>query len=184
MNEEQAIQLLKAGEMSGLEYFVTRYQIKAVRAAFLITRDPGLAEDIVQEAFIHAYRAIRSFDASQSFEPWFMRSVVNAAVKTLQRSERHDQLEQMAAEDVRGLPRRAQSVECQVENRELEDQVWTALGDLSPRERAVITERYFLEMTETEMAERSRTARGTIKWLLSTARTRLRELLVKGTTDE
>lgn len=66
--------------------------MKAVRTAYLITRDPGLAEDIVQDSFIRAFHAIRSFDMTCPFEPWFMRSVVNAAVKIMQKSARQVQV--------------------------------------------------------------------------------------------
>jgi DNA-directed RNA polymerase specialized sigma24 family protein len=48
---------------------------------------------------------------------------------------------------------------------------------LSPRQRAVIVQRYFLEMNEKEMAIESNVAVGTIKWLLNAARERLRGLL-------
>lgn len=50
---------------------------------------------------------------------------------------------------------------------------------LSPRQRAVIVQRYFLEMSEKEMAEESDTAAGTVKWLLHAARRNLRSLLRK-----
>ena len=65
---------------------VSHYQVKAVRAAYLITRDRGLAKDVVQDCFLQAYRSIHRFDETRPFEPWFMRSVVNASVKMLQRS--------------------------------------------------------------------------------------------------
>ena len=61
MDEQQAIQRLKNGDISGLEFLVMRYQVKAVRTAYLITRDLGLAEDIVQDSFIQAFRAIHGF---------------------------------------------------------------------------------------------------------------------------
>jgi DNA-directed RNA polymerase specialized sigma24 family protein len=48
---------------------------------------------------------------------------------------------------------------------------------LSPRQRAVIVQRYFLEMNEKEMAEASGSAVGTVKWMLNAARKRLRDLL-------
>jgi RNA polymerase sigma-70 factor (ECF subfamily) len=48
---------------------------------------------------------------------------------------------------------------------------------LSPRQRAVLVQRYFLEMSEADMAKESGTAKGTIKWLLNAARERLRGLL-------
>ena len=62
MDEQLAIQRLKNGDISGLEFLVARYQVKAVRTAFLITRDPSLAEDIVQDSFMQAFRAMRGFD--------------------------------------------------------------------------------------------------------------------------
>lgn len=88
MDEKQAIQRLKNGDIGGMEFLVARHQAKAVRAAYLITRDPALAEDVVQDCFIHAFHAIRGFDSSRPFEPWFMRSVVNASVKMMQKSAR------------------------------------------------------------------------------------------------
>lgn len=180
MDEQQAIQRLKNGDISGLEYLVTQYQVQAVRAAFLITRDPGLAEDIVHDAFLHAYRAISSFDATRPFKPWFMRSVVNSSVKHMQRSARQVEVEGQTGESVLAdLARRVESVESQVESIEVQDQIWAALQSLSPRQRAVIVQKYFLGMSEAEMADQSETARGTIKWLLNAARERLRDLLAE-----
>ena len=64
MDEKQAIQQLKNGDISGLEFLVARHQTKAVRTAYLITCDLGLAEDIVQDSFLQAYHSIRGFDSS------------------------------------------------------------------------------------------------------------------------
>jgi RNA polymerase sigma-70 factor (ECF subfamily) len=50
---------------------------------------------------------------------------------------------------------------------------------LSPRQRAVIVQRYYLDMSIAEMAQDAGTASGTIKWLLNAARTQLRRLLVR-----
>jgi RNA polymerase sigma-70 factor (ECF subfamily) len=161
VDEHQAIQRLKQGDISGLEVLVMRYQVKAVRAAYLITRDLALAEDVVQDCFLHAYHAMRKFDASRPFEPWFMRSVVNAAVKVTQRSARQLQVGDDAEESVLAeLAQRVESVEAQVESIEVQRQIWDAMQKLSPRQRAVIVQRYFLEMSEKEMAEASGAAEG------------------------
>ena len=61
MDEKQAIQQLKIGDISGLEFLVMCYQAKAVRTAYLITRDVGLAEDVVEDSFLQAYRSIRGY---------------------------------------------------------------------------------------------------------------------------
>jgi len=178
MDEQQAIQRLKNGDIRGLEFLVMRYQVRAVRAAYLITRDLALAEDVVQDTFLQVFRSIGRFDATRPFEPWFMRSVVNAAVKAMQRSARQLQVGDEAQEALLAeWAARAESVEAQVESIEFQNQIWDALQKLSPRQRAVIVQRYFLEMSEKEMAEEAGTTAGTVKWLLNAARKRLRGLL-------
>jgi RNA polymerase sigma-70 factor (ECF subfamily) len=178
MDEQQAIQRLKNNDISGLEFLVIRYQVKAVRTAYLITQDIGLAEDVVQDSFLQVSRSIRGFDETRTFEPWFMRSVVNASVKLVQRSARQVQVGDEADESFFAeLAARVESIEEQVESIEIQSQIWDAMQKLSPRQRAVIVQRYFLDMSEKEMAEESGSATGTIKWLLNAARERLRGYL-------
>jgi len=117
---------------------------------------------------------------TRPFEPWFMRSVVNASVKMMQRSARQVQVGDDADEWLLvELIASGESVETQVESIEVQDQIWEAMQKLSPRQRAVIVQRYFLEMNEKEMADESGAAVGTIKWLLNAARQRLRMLLTE-----
>ena len=178
MDEHQAIQRLKQGDISGLEFLVTHHQVKAVRTAYLITRDLGLAEDVVQDSFLQTFRSIRRFDSTRLFEPWFMRSVVNASVKMMQRSAKQVEVGDEAYESLFAeLAARVESVEEQVESIEVHNQIWDAMQKLSPRQRAVIVQRYFLDMSEKEMAEEAGSSVGTIKWMLNAARQRLRGLL-------
>jgi RNA polymerase sigma-70 factor, ECF subfamily len=177
MDETQAIQRLKNGDIGGLEFLVARYQVKAVRTAYLITQDTGLAEDVVQDCFIRTFRSIRGFDATRPFEPWFLRSVVNASVKLMQKSARQVPTEEDDETILTELAGSVESVEAQVVSMEVQNQLWDAMQKLSPRQRAVVVQRYFLEMSEKEMAAGSGAAAGTIKWLLNAARERLRGLL-------
>lgn len=178
MNEQEAILQLKQGNIAALEFLVSRYQVKAVRTAYLITRDSGLAEDVVQDCFVHVFRSIRGFDGTRPFEPWFMRSVVNASVKIMQRSARQIEIGDDADESIFAeLVSRVESVEEQVESIEVQNEIWNAMQKLSPRQRAVVVQRYFLEMSEKEMADESDSAIGTVKWTLNVARERLRGLL-------
>jgi len=180
VSEQEAIQELKRGKISGLEFLVTRHQLKAVRTAYLITRDRGLAEDVVQDCFVRVFHSIHSFDESRPFAPWFMRSVVNASVKLMQRSARQVEVDDEADVSIFAeLASRVESVEEQVESIEIQNQIWEAMRKLSPRQRAVIVQRYFLEMSENEMAQESGTVTGTIKWLLNAAREHLRKWLAE-----
>jgi RNA polymerase sigma-70 factor (ECF subfamily) len=161
MDEQQAIQCLKQGDIGGLEVLVGLYQVRAVRTAYLITCDPVLAEDVAQEAFLQAVRSIRS--------------VVHAAIKAAQKYSRHDHNSRGNSLDE--LFTGSDSVEEQVETIEFQAQVWAAMRDLSPRQRAAVVQRYFLDMSEKEMAAQLETPAGTVKWILHEAREHLRNLL-------
>ena len=178
MEDGQAIQCLKRGEIAGLEILVTRYQVKAVRAAFLITRDEPLAEDVVQDSFVRFFHSVRHFDESRPFEPYFMRCVINEALNAIKESHKWTQIEEETGFDgLQSLLIRGAPVEEQAEYNQLIGEIQSAMAKLSPRQRAVIVQRYYLELSEMEMAEALDIAPGTVKWLLNAARSRLHRLL-------
>ena len=100
MKEDQAIALLKRGDISGLETLVNLYQLKALRTVTLITGDLALAEDIVQSAFIRAAEKIDQFASRLSFGPWFLRSVSNDAIKAIKRQKRQVSIDEDNKEDL------------------------------------------------------------------------------------
>lgn len=184
MDDLQAIRRLKRGDMGGLETLMERYQVKAARAAFLITHDEAVAQDVIQETFIRIYQRIHQFDESHPFEPYLMRSVINASLNTVRENGRFTSLDS-DADKLGNLLDRAASVESQVEFTQLQHEILDALSRLSPRQRAVIVQRHYLDMSEREMALTLDAAPGTVKWLLNAARERLRHLLgQKGEPNE
>lgn len=184
MDDVQVIRRLKRGDVDGLEILMERYQVKAARAAFLVTHDEAIAQDVVQETFIRIFQRIRQFDEALPFEPYLMRSIVNASLNAVRGNERFSSLDGNMNE-VENLLDRAASVESQVEFAQLQHEILDALSRLSPRQRVVIVQRYYLEMSEKEMALALGAAPGTVKWLLNAARGRLRHLLgQKGVSHE
>jgi len=176
MEEQQAIALLKRGDIGGLETLVRKYQVQAVRAAYLIVRDRALAEDIVQAAFLRAYERIGQFNTGRPFGPWFLRSVVNDAVKAAARRERQVPLDDEAGETV-SLADPAPDPGELAEQAETRQAVWAALGELPPAQRAAVVLRYYLDLSEVELADELACPPGTVKWRLHAARERLRALL-------
>jgi len=174
---KQAIRRLKNGDIGGLECLIARYQGKALRTAFLITHDEPLAEDVVQDVFVRFYQRVDRFDEARPFEPYFLRSIVNAALNCLEREKRGQPFADEDTSELESLLEQAASVEEQVEFNTLKWQISEALAELPPRQRAVIVQRYYLEMSEKEMAEALDSPPGTVKWLLNAARARLRSLL-------
>ena len=177
MDDAQAVRRLKNGDIGGLEMLVARYQVKAARVAFLITQDEAAAEDITQETFVRLFQHMRAFDEARPFEPYLMRSIVNAALNHTRRQKRTVSLEANTA-PVERLFAQAAPVESQVEYSQLKHEILAALSSLSPRQRAAIVGRYYLDMSEQEMARLLDAPRGTIKWLLNAARNRLHSLIV------
>jgi RNA polymerase sigma-70 factor (ECF subfamily) len=177
MEDLQAIRRLKRGEIGGLECLIARYQTKALRTAFLITHDEPLAEDVVQDAFVRFYQRAKCFDETRPFEPYFLRSVINAALNCLEHEKKSRSCSEVDLFELENLLEEAASVEEQVEFNTLKWQIMEALAELPPRQRAVIVQRYYLEMSEQEMSEALDSPPGTVKWLLNAARTRLRTLL-------
>jgi RNA polymerase sigma-70 factor (ECF subfamily) len=167
MDDLQAIRRLKSGDIGGLEILISRYQAKAVRTAYL-----------VQEVFVRFYERVRHFDESRAFEPYFLRSVVNTALNVMAKEKRSIPLNEEGQLPVlESLLAHAASVEEQAEYAQQRGEILEALEELSPRQRAVVVLRYYLEMSEKEMTETLEVAPGTVKWLLNAARSRLRALL-------
>jgi RNA polymerase sigma-70 factor (ECF subfamily) len=175
MDDLQAIRRLKRRDTSGLEPLVVRYQVKAARVAFLIMHDETSAQDVVQETFLRMIEGIQHFDETRPFEPYLMRSVVNMALHLVRRENRSIPLDDL--DEVESLLDRAATVESQVEFAHLRKEILSAISKLSPRQRSVIIDRYYLGMSEGEMARTLGAAPGTVKWLLNAARNRLRSLL-------
>ena len=185
MDDLQAIHRLKRGEIGGLEVLVARYQTGAIETAFLITQDPALAEDVVQDVFVNLYRRVRHYDANRPFKPYLMKSVVNAALDAVEKEAKwvHSAMDEDTS-DLEELISHAASVEDQVEFAQLREAIDIALAALPARQRAAIVQRYYLNMSEKEMAQALEAAPGTVKWLLNTARTRLHTLLGSERSEE
>ncbi len=149
--ERQAIARLKRGDIGRLEPLVRRYQLPALRAATLITRDRALAEDIVQAAFLRAYERIGQFDPGRPFGPWFLRVVVNDAAKAAARRQRQQSLDEPEADGTAIAERLAASEGdplALLERAETEREISAALAYLPVAQRAAIVQRYYLDLSE------------------------------------
>jgi RNA polymerase sigma-70 factor, ECF subfamily len=178
MEERRAVERIKGGDVGGLEPLVRAHYARCVRAAYLILRDREAAEDVVQGAFARVPEAIKSFDEARSFGPWFSKTVVNDAVKAASRRERTVSFYQGDAEElVSRMADPSRGPQEAAEDSETRRRVWGALEQLPPAQRSVIVQRYYLGMTEAEMAVEVSSPPGTIKSRLNTARKNLSKLL-------
>src|SRR3990170_6112629 len=79
-DERAHVRGAQRGSASDLEALFRIHWPRAYRAAYLVTHDSGAAEDIAQEAFLAALRALDRFDRRRPFGPWLHRIVVNRSI--------------------------------------------------------------------------------------------------------
>jgi RNA polymerase sigma-70 factor (ECF subfamily) len=77
--DQALVQRVQAGDQQAFGVLVAKYQRKLMRLVMRLVRDPAEAEDVTQEAFIKAYRALPNFRGESAFYTWLYRIGVNAA---------------------------------------------------------------------------------------------------------
>lgn len=184
--EREAVARMKSGDVGGLEVLVRRHQERALRAAHLIVGDSALAEDVVQDAFVRAYEKIGGFDFERPFGPWFMRIVVNGSATAASRGRRRFRKEttlEVEGTDTRHSRDLREPVDRDpgppelAEREDLRRRVIEAIDVLPPAQRASLVQRYYLGMSEADMARDAGAPPGTVKWRLHAARKKLSEIL-------
>lgn len=180
MKEQEAVRLLKHGDLAGLDPLVECYYFRAVKAAYLIVQERSQAEDIVQEAFLQASQKIHQL-AGECFGPWFLRIVINASIRSARQANRQVSLQGEVGNQ--GQTFEDLLFDCHpgpevvVEKEEFTTRVWQTLLQLPADQRAVVVLKYYLEMSEVEVATELGQRVTTIKGRLYAARLRLRQLL-------
>ncbi|MCX2947072.1 SigE family RNA polymerase sigma factor [Lentzea sp. NEAU-D7] len=147
----------------GFEEFVAVASPRLLRTAFLLTRDAGHAEDLLQTALAKAWRAWHRVDGDP--EPYVRRIIVTSHATWWRRRWRGE-------ESTGELPERAgESPQDAVGEREW---LWQALGRLPRRQRAVLVLRFYEDLSEAQVAGLLGCSVGTVKSQASKALAKLR----------
>jgi RNA polymerase sigma factor (sigma-70 family) len=176
LEDAELIERARHGDVASYEELVRRYQEVAARVAYLAAGSAADAEDAVQEAFVKAYRALPRFRQEAPFRPWLLKIVANEARNRRRAAGRRARLALRLAED-RPSGDAAPSPEVAVLDREERELLVEAVNRLGERDRMVISYRYFMDLSEREMAEALGVPPGTVKSRLARALRRLRESL-------
>jgi RNA polymerase sigma-70 factor (ECF subfamily) len=144
----------QAGSVSDLEALFREHWPRAYRAAYLVVHDGAAAEDIAQEAFLSALRALDRFDRRRPFGPWLHRIVVNRAIDWARARALRREIGDEPLQAVEANPDPPTAF--------LSPGIVAALGRLSPEHRAVIVLRHVLDYTPGEIAALLELPRGTV----------------------
>ena len=186
--ESDAIHRCQQGDIAGLGPLVRRYQVPAVRLAYLLTGDHELADDIVQDSFLLAYRGIKRFRLGEPFAPWFYRIVTNTArqQQRFARRRREVSLETLLPEDTadqqgRGpvdsaLLSRVDPAE-RAEWGEARSALLAVLATLPHKQREAVVLRYYIGYPDQQIASILGCRLGTVQQRLHAGRASLQQTI-------
>jgi RNA polymerase sigma factor (sigma-70 family) len=148
--DEQYIKRVTEGDTEAFRYLVEKYQQKAYSVALSIVRNQTEAEDVVQEAFIKAYRKLADFRGDSSFLTWLLKIVVNESIKV----HRKKKLENQYCESAKELnePNVNSSIG-KLKDEEQQKFVSLALDQMAVREAMVLKLFYIEELSLKQMEE-------------------------------
>jgi len=173
------------GQTAAFGELVRRYQDRLFNTVFRLVDSAEDAQDVVQEAFLHAYQSLDRFKGDSQFFTWLYRIAVNSAIslKRKQRTvvslhvDREGQGSVPEPHDVSDLSQPDLALERADEERRIQ----AALNRLSPEHRAVLILKDLEDQKYETMAEILQVPIGTIRSRLHRARLELREVLEKTT---
>jgi RNA polymerase sigma-70 factor (ECF subfamily) len=148
-----AVRAARGGSAAALDELFKAHWASAHRAAYLVVHDSAAAEDIAQEAFIAAIRALDRFDRRRPFGPWLHRIVVNRAIDHARSRATRREV------DAERVPEAVAPEEAALA---FSDSTMAALAELPPEHRGVVVMRHLLEYTPGEIAKMLDLPRGTV----------------------
>ena len=181
----------RRGDVAAFRTLVEHYQHRVLLVAQSVIGRYEDAEDIVQEAFLKAYRNLSSFKGESSFYTWLYRIVFNLAIDERRKRYRHVEtstgdmqalssvFEKGKESEANPFISRASNPENEFENSELRQQLRLAIESLSPTHRAVIVLREIDGLSYAEISDVVGCSKGTVMSRLHHARKRLQMALRK-----
>ena len=179
--DRAALARIAGGELAALEYLYDRYKTMAYSIAYRITNDATLAEDVVQDAFLGAWRnAARYVEGRGSVKTWLLSIVHHRAIDAIRRRRPTIELPEIDA----GLPDALTLPDVWAEVSASLDSVTVreALVALSDVQREALELAYFGGLTQQEIADRTGTPLGTVKSRMRLGLLAMRRSLEVGST--
>ncbi|MEZ4663842.1 MAG: RNA polymerase sigma factor [Caldilineaceae bacterium] len=171
MNEADLITRARRGEQAAWLALVRAHQEALFRMAYLLLGDADEAEDVAQEAFIRALRALDSVKEGHPLRPWLLQ-----IAKNLARNRRRSARRYVAALRRWWTEQPPPTAPPSPEGADAE-LLWRAIRRLSIADQEILYLRYFLEMPVAETAAVLEVAEGTVKSRLARALGRLRNVI-------
>ena len=173
-DQENIIARARRGDADAFEQLVVAYRDQVFRLALRMCGNEADADEVAQEAFLSAWKALPNFRGDSRFSTWLYQLTSHAAIDLMRREKR-----QIAAEDITEVsaPDPGPSPQQQAERSETRQAVRDAMGQLSPEYRQIVVLRFLQELSYEEIAAALKLPPGTVKSRLNRAKAQLRGIL-------
>ena len=173
--DEDLVSRVQRGDKSAFDLLVIKYQHKIIQLVNRYVKDPSEAQDVAQEAFIKAYRALGNFRGDSAFYTWLYRIAINTAKNYLVSRARRSSDYQIDIQDAEAFENAPQlqgidTPERLLLNQEIIDTIKTAIDHLPEEMRTAIMLREFEGMSYEEIAVAMDCPVGTVRSRLFRAR--------------
>ena len=176
LDEKHLIERTQSGDLEAFTPLVGKYQDRLYRHIRRRVTDPEIAEDLTQETWLRAFRAISSFRGGSAFYSWLYRIAENVCIDHFRRQKYNT--EPLHLVDENRITETAPCPSHAVERAELREHLQKALTALTPIRRRVFLLYYHHELPIKAIAAEIGRSEGTIKTHLRNARLQLQEFLI------
>ncbi len=190
--DEELVAKVQRGDKVAFDFLVIKYQHQIIQLVNGYVKDPSEAQDVAQEVFIKAYRALGNFRGEAAFYTWLYKIAINTAKNYLLSRARRNSNSHVDIQDAEVLEqaqqlRNIETPERQLLNEEIIDTIKAVIDNLPEDMRTAIILREFEGMSYEEIAEAMDCPVGTIRSRIFRARdaidSKLNPLLEHGDFD-
>ena len=173
--DQELVQRVQAGDKNAFDVLIMKYQQRIINVITGFVHDPVEAQDVAQEAFIKAYRAIPNFRGDSAFYTWLYRIAINTSKNHLTARARRPPTSDVDADDATNVYdapelKEFETPESNLVSDELEQAIHQAIDELQEDTATAIKLREFEGMSYEEISEAMECPIGTVRSRIFRAR--------------
>lgn len=170
LSDLELVVLAKKGDTDAFSILVQRHQHLVYNLAYRFMRDPALAEDMAQDAFLKAFRLLNGFRGDCNFSTWMYRVTVSVCLTEINRRKKRQEVELQPVDGV-------QETGTRFELSDIAELIRGCVKLLPARYASIITLYYLKEIPYEEIAQVMQIPMGTLKTWMYRARNQLRTII-------
>lgn len=183
--DSELIAQYRNGSEAAFEVLVDKYKSRVFTTIYMIVKDQGLAEDLLQDVFVKVIQTLNSdrYNEEGKFQPWLMRIAHNLAIDYFRKMKRYPSI---VMEDGSSLFNTLKFAEDNVEDQKVKDEthelVRDLINELPESQKQVLIMRHYMDLSFQEIADQTgvsiNTALGRMRYALINIRKKLKQINV------